>query len=65
LWINYLISLTFMFFGVYIIRENRNKKSPKMVINNQKLKNFRVSIIQGNNLQNCENWLRIGIMSKK
>ena len=61
-WLSYFITLGTMyicFFGVYTIREGRNKRQPKIVINNTARRDFRNSIIANRKLESCENWLKI------
>lgn len=67
-WLSYFITLGTMylgFFGVYVIREGRNKRQPKIVINNQARRDFRDSIISNRKLESCENWLKIYNYSKR
>lgn len=61
-WVSYFINIGTMylcFFGVYVIRESRNKKQPKIVTNNQARRDFRDMIINNRKLDSCENWLKI------
>lgn len=61
-WLSYCITLCTMyigFFGVYVIRETRNKQQPKIVINNKLRRDFRDMIIKNRKLESCENWLKI------
>lgn len=61
-WVSYFINIGTMylcFFGVYVIRESRNKKQPKIVINNKARRDFRDMIITNRKLDSCENWLKI------
>lgn len=67
-WLSYFITLATMyvgFFGVYVIREGRNKRQPNFVINNEKRRDFRDSIVRNRKLESCENWLKIFNYSKK
>jgi len=67
-WLSYFITLGTMylgFFGVYVIREGRNKRQPKIVINNQARRDFRNSIISNRKLESCENWLKIYNYAKR
>lgn len=67
-WLSYLITLLTMyigFFGVYVIREGRNKRQPKVVINNRQRRDFRDNIISNGKLESCENWLKIYNYAKR
>lgn len=61
-WVSYCITTATVwlcFFGVYVIRESRNKRQPKIVINNQKRRDFRETIVENRKIDSCENWLKI------
>lgn len=61
-WLSYCITTATVwlcFFGVYVIRESRNKRQPKIIINNQKRRDFRESIVKNRKIESCENWLKI------
>ena len=61
-WVSYCVTTATVwlcFFGVYVIREGRNKRQPKIVINNQKRRDFREFIVENRKIDSCENWLKI------
>ena len=61
-WLAYFLTLATMyvgFFGVYVIREGRNKRQPKIIINNQARRDFRDAIVSNRKIESCENWLKI------
>ena len=66
--ISYCITLGTMylcFFGMYVIREGRNKNKPSVVQNNQARKDFRDMIVSNKKLETCENWLKIYNYARK
>ncbi|MDD3862251.1 MAG: hypothetical protein PHV79_00130 [Clostridia bacterium] len=58
-WVISMAIVYLCFFGTYVIRKTHNLKDAKLVRCRQELRDFRVSIVRGNNIQNCENWLKI------
>ncbi len=60
-WIGYLIKLStgyMCFFGVYILRKLKNKRSSKFLIQRQNIKTYKIEIVKFKQISNFKNWLK-------
>ncbi len=60
-WIGYMIKLAtgyMCFFGMYILRKLKNKRSSKFLIQRQNIKAYKTEIVKLKQISNFKNWLK-------